>query len=566
MKTNASHTNVDEHGFDAAGRIVASFGSPVVDGSVDAIWSKAQPFTAKHVSSDVSASFRVLWDDEAVYILAEVKDNNLSVESFAPYMQDSVEIFLDEHNDKATAYGGDHVHVRINYNNLVTVDKGDPERFYTAAKVGDDGYVITARIALKTEPENGKVIGIELQVNDAVGTERVGGLNVFDGTGQAWLNPSTFGEAILIGKEHDSVSGLNPYHLLSDIKAATRLDFKHYKNENIVVDAIANIVHHSLLNDNGVTQAQLDEQHAALLEAVNALEMTDEAKNEKYFEPLPNNYRTPCKQSGSIERLYYETANVNGGMDEKKLHVYMPHGYNSDDKDKRYNVLYLMHGGGENEDLLLGGPDQNTELKLILDHMIANQLIDPLIVVTPTFYGGQNDVSLFYMELIDSIVPMIELKYNTFTKSDRLDDLKASRAHRAFGGFSMGSVTTWYTFVNALDYFKYFIPLSGDSWVIEQRGGGLQPRQTAEYLANAARQSGYSPQDYYIFSATGALDIAYPNLKPQVDAMKQHSDAFIYSADLDKGNFYFLSNDVGTHTWYWQNQFLYNILPDLFKT
>lgn len=564
MKTNAQ-INVNENGFDSEGRIVAYFGSPVVDGSVDPIWSKAQPFTGQHISGDISATFRVMWDDEAIYVLAEVKDDSLSVESFAPYMQDSVEIFLDEHNDKAQAYGADHVHFRVNYENLLTIDKGDPERFYTSAKVVEDGYVITARIALQSHPENNKVIGIELQVNNADGTERVGGINVFDGTGQAWLKPSTFGEAILVGKAADDVSRANPYKLLNEIKGATKLDFKHYKNESIVTDALANIVHHSILSEGKVTQAQIDEQHEALLTAISALQMTDEAANEKHFKPLPNAYRSPSEQPGTIERIYYKTENNDGGMDEKKLHVYTPYGYNTDDKDKRYNVLYLMHGGGENEDLLFGGPGQSTELKTILDNMIANQLIDTLIVVTPTFYGGKNDVAVFYQELVHTIVPMIELKYATFTESDRLEDLKASRAHRAFGGFSMGSVTTWYTFANALDYFKYFIPLSGDSWVIEQRGGGLKPSQTAEYLANAAKQAGYTPQDYYIFSATGALDIAYPNLKPQIDAMKQYTDAFIYSANLDKGNFYFLSNDVGTHTWYWQNQFIYNILPDLFS-
>src|SRR5690606_38702541 len=123
-------------------------------------------------------------------------------------------------------------------------------------------------------------------------------------------------------------------------------------------------------------------------------------------------------------------------------------------------------------------------------------------------------------------------------------------------------VTTWYTFINALDYFKYYVPLSGDSWIIEQRGGGLQPEKTAEYLANVAKNSGYKPQDYYIFSATGKLDIAYPNLKPQIDAMKQLTDVFIYSSDTKKGNFYFLSADSGTHAWNWQNQYIYGILPD----
>jgi S-formylglutathione hydrolase FrmB len=223
-----------------------------------------------------------------------------------------------------------------------------------------------------------------------------------------------------------------------------------------------------------------------------------------------------------------------------------------------------MHGGGENENLIFGGPGQSKELKKILDNMIAGGDIEPLIVVTPTFYGGKDDVALFHEELINTVVPLVETKYNTYAKSGSLDDLKASREHRAFGGFSMGSVTTWYTFIHALDYFKYYLPLSGDSWILEQRGGGLQPKETAEYLADVARASGYKPQDYYIFSATGTQDIAYPNLKPQIDAMKQLTDVFVYSSDTKKGNFYFIAADGGTHAWNWVNQYIYDILPDLF--
>ena len=70
--------------------------------------------------------------------------------------------------------------------------------------------------------------------------------------------------------------------------------------------------------------------------------------------------------------------------------------------------------------------------------------------------------------------------------------------------------------------------------------------------------------DYYIFCATGSQDIAYPNLKPQIDSMKKLTDSFIYSSDIKKGNFYFIVSE-GTHAWNWVNQYIYDILPDLFK-
>jgi endo-1,4-beta-xylanase len=148
----------------------------------------------------------------------------------------------------------------------------------------------------------------------------------------------------------------------------------------------------------------------------------------------------------------------------------------------------------------------------------------------------------------------------------KVSDLKASREHRAFGGFSMGSVCTWYTFINCLDYIKYFMPISGDCWALGQDAGDSDPQETAEYLASIPKKAGYkSPDDYKVFCATGKLDIAYPNLKPQVDALKQLTDSFIYSSDTTKGNLYFIVSENGTHNWSFVNQYIYDILPDLFK-
>lgn len=559
--------SVDKNGFDSSGRMVAYFGSPVIDGNTDPVWNKAQAVSPKYASSniDTSATIKALWDDRALYILAEVKDKNLSVQSGTPYMQDSVELFLDENNNKSQEYGTDDLHFRVNYENVLSVDNGNAERFYTSARKTKDGYIIESRIALNTNPENGKVLGIELQVNDAKGSERVGTINVFDSTGSAWNDTTKFGEVLLTGKSKGDVSGLNSYDLINLIKSSLKLDLKLYKNANIVTDAIANAFTENVLRDQKVTQEQLDKQYSVIKDAIGKLEMTEEAANEKYFKPVPDEYRMESGKPGTIESLSYKAANLTGGTDDKKLNVYLPYGYDASNPDQNYNVLYLMHGGGENENLLFGGPGQSKELKKILDNMIASGDIEPLIVVTPTFYGGKDDVSLFHEELINTVVPLVETKYNTYAKSGSLNDLKSSREHRAFGGFSMGSVTTWYTFIHALDYFKYYLPLSGDSWVLEQRGGGLHPKETAEYLANVARASGYDPQDYYIFSATGTQDIAYPNLKPQIDAMKLLTDVFVYSSDTKKGNFYFIAADGGTHAWNWVNQYIYDILPDLFR-
>ena len=47
--------------------------------------------------------------------------------------------------------------------------------------------------------------------------------------------------------------------------------------------------------------------------------------------------------------------------------------------------------------------------------------------------------------------------------------------------------------------------------------------------------------------------------------MKEMKDSFIYSPDINEGNLYFIVCDGADHNWHWVNQYIYNILPDLFK-
>src|SRR5690606_16989046 len=137
------------------------------------------------------------------------------------------------------------------------------------------------RVALTEPPENGKVLGIELQINDAVEAERVATLNVFDASGTAWNNPSMFGEIVLLGRSEGDVSGPNPYDLLSLIERTMKMDFKLYKNSHVVTDAVAQVVAAHLLKSGSFTQEELDEQYAAIIAAIDQLEMTEEAANEK---------------------------------------------------------------------------------------------------------------------------------------------------------------------------------------------------------------------------------------------------------------------------------------------
>ena len=210
--------------------------------------------------------------------------------------------------------------------------------------------------------------------------------------------------------------------------------------------------------------------------------------------------------------------------------------------------------GSENENTIFYNDD--AKMANMFDHMIMNGELEPLIVVTPTF--NKCEAQTFYKEWLQSLIPFIEGKYSTYAKSTSQADLKASRYHRAYGGFSMGSVSTWARMVHGgLDVCAYWLPLSGDHW--EGQGGYGK----AKSVADAIHAAGLKQNEYFIMCATGSDDIAYPNVTPQIDEMKKMSE-FVYTSDMSKGNFYYLVAQGKTHWWGYVRHYVYDILPSFF--
>ena len=75
-----------------------------------------------------------------------------------------------------------------------------------------------------------------------------------------------------------------------------------------------------------------------------------------------------------------------------------------------------------------------------------------------------------------------------------------------FGGFSLGAVTTWYQFIHNLDYIKYFVPMSGDCWIMGTYGGLYQPVETVDYLEQVVSDGGWSEDDFYLYQGIGTSD------------------------------------------------------------
>ena len=145
----------------------------------------------------------------------------------------------------------------------------------------------------------------------------------------------------------------------------------------------------------------------------------------------------------------------------------------------------------------------------------------------------------------DEFMPVVEAKTGvSFRREDRI-----------IGGFSMGGVTTWYAFLQALDLFYHFLPLSGDCWACGEKGGGEFPEETASILAEAVSAQGHP--DFRIHAITGDRDIAYPNLDPQIRAMRK-LPAF-------DGRLRYDVLEGGVHDYETIFRYLYNALPEILR-
>lgn len=275
-------------------------------------------------------------------------------------------------------------------------------------------------------------------------------------------------------------------------------------------------------------------------------------------------YYSSMKKGGTIEKISYMTKDYTGTMEayEKSAMIYLPYGYEPSDKEKRYDIFYLMHGGGDDEQWYFGDGEYDSDLKCILDHMIANGDLPPCIVCTPTYQNPYStseteSVKFFQEEFRNDLIPAVEEQYHTYYDASSVED---SRWHRAFGGFSMGAATTWWIFENCMDLVANYIPVSGDSWC-----GGTTGEKKVIHLSESVEKQGYTAQDFLLFYGCGDVgDIAYNNVTSQVKAMKS-GGIFQYCDNFEDGNFYYEKIERGNHDINTVCAVVYNGLQRLFS-
>lgn len=287
----------------------------------------------------------------------------------------------------------------------------------------------------------------------------------------------------------------------------------------------------------------------------------------EYISAVPEGYFAPSGHAGQVVEITYDSRDYTAAAEpaiQKTAYVYLPYGYDENDADTRYNILYLMHGwtmtAGDFFDTAQSG------IVPMLDHMIENGDFPPMIVVCATFDAqnqSQNfsrsveELSVFRRDLRENLIPYVESRYHTYAQDVTEEGLQASREHRAFGGFSLGAVTTWYQFIYNLDYIKYFVPMSGDCWIMGTYGGLYQPVETVDYLEQVVDDGGWDTDDFYIYQGIGTDDPIWDQTDSQIQEMLGRD---LFTAD----NLHYAIIEGGRHDIDACERYLYHALQNFF--
>jgi enterochelin esterase-like enzyme len=235
----------------------------------------------------------------------------------------------------------------------------------------------------------------------------------------------------------------------------------------------------------------------------------------------------------------------------RRIFVYTPPDYDQNTSG-RYPVLYLQHGGGEDE---RGWPVQG-RVSQIMDNLIAAKKAQPMLIVMERGYalkpgetppprmrgphassGPPPDFSRMFTTLeevfVNDLIPMIDRTYRT----------KADRAHRAMAGLSMGGMQTRAITLAHLETFSHIGVFSG---------GSIAPSNITDLAA-------FKEKVKLVFISYGSHELGNPNRaggdpKANVEALKQ---AGIHAV-------FYVSPETA-HEWHTWRRSLHEFAPLLFK-
>jgi enterochelin esterase-like enzyme len=227
----------------------------------------------------------------------------------------------------------------------------------------------------------------------------------------------------------------------------------------------------------------------------------------------------------------------------RDMYIYTPPGYDVDTNEK-YPVLYILHGGGEDE----RGWAMQGKTDLILDNLIADGTAKPMIVVMPdanvgaggfSADGVEGSLRMFEAEMKQVIIPFVEKNYHASSNAN----------DRALAGLSLGGLHTLYTGINNTDMFSY-LGVFSSGWILPMLGK-IADAQYALLKENADKVN--TNLKAFWISEGGKEDIAYKNgqiMLSKLDELNVKHTYYEYP---------------GGHTWpVWRNN-LYHFAQLLFQ-
>ncbi len=223
----------------------------------------------------------------------------------------------------------------------------------------------------------------------------------------------------------------------------------------------------------------------------------------------------------------------------RQFYIYKPAGYDVNRKEK-YPVLYIMHGGGEDE----RGWASQGKTDLILDNLIAAGKAKSMLIVMPdgnmgTPMAGEDGYKMFEREMKECIIPFIETNYRAAKGSH----------NRSLAGLSMGGLQTLYAGLYNTETFAY-LGIFSSGWRVP--ADNKLAEEQYEFLRNNADK--VSNNLKLLWLATGSReDAAYPNCKAMLAMFDELKIKYSYD------------EYPGGHTWpVWRNN-LYKFAQLLFK-
>lgn len=230
----------------------------------------------------------------------------------------------------------------------------------------------------------------------------------------------------------------------------------------------------------------------------------------------------------TMRRYFSKTENA-----WRRMFIYLPPSYQKE-KSRKYPVLYIQHGGGEDERgwALQGRTD------IILDNLIAQGKSKEMIVVMSD--GNCKD---FIAELTNECIPLVESTYR----------VQADAQHRAMAGLSMGGIQTLNIAVARPELFCY-VGVFSSGWFAQANNHFPGMNADDNYRKLSERKDYYNKQFRELYLTMGGEeDIAYNNCK----VMRQRLDEI--------GIKYSYFSIPGGHTWPVWRESLYQFAQKLFK-